>query len=123
MKCCNRRRSQPALRVLVTPLTRALSSQPETMYPLFVYGPTGGGKSGVLADVLALLDAPCAFVDCVACTTPRALYETCLNRLHDHQPCAANHYGSWCVCESPAEFVHGLRQVIRTSPVRFDRRL
>ena len=37
--------------------------------PLFVYGPTGGGKSGVLSDVLASLDVPRAIVDCVACAT------------------------------------------------------
>ena len=76
--------------------------------PLFVYGPTGGGKSGVLSDVLASLDVPRAIVDCVACATPRALYETCLNQLHDHRPCAANNYSSWCSCENPAQFVQGM---------------
>ena len=79
--------------------------------PLFVYGPTGGGKSGVLSDVLASLDVPRAIVDCVACATPRALYETCLNQLHDHRPCEANNYSSWCSCENPAQFVQGVREV------------
>ena len=79
--------------------------------PLFVYGPTGGGKSGVLSDVLASLDVPRAIVDCVACATPRALYETCLNQLHDHRPCEANNYSSWCSCENPAQFVQGVRDV------------
>ena len=76
--------------------------------PLFVYGPTGGGKSGVLSHVLAALDVPRAIVDCVACATPRALYETCLNQLHDHRPCEANNYSSWCSCENPAQFVQGV---------------
>ena len=85
--------------------------QPERSLPLFVYGPTGGGKSGVLSDVLASLDVPRAIVDCVACATPRALYETCLNQLHDHRPCEANNYSSWCSCENPAQFVQGVRDV------------
>ena len=71
----------------------------------------GGGKSGVLSDVLASLDVPRAIVDCVACATPRALYETCLNQLHDHRPCEANNYSSWCSCENPAQFVQGVREV------------
>ena len=91
--------------------TRGLCAQPERSMPLFVYGPTGGGKSGVLSDVLASLDVPRAIVDCVACATPRALYETCLNQLHDHRPCEANNYSSWCSCENPAQFVQGVRDV------------
>ena len=98
-----------ACRAKLTP--SAAHAQPERSLPLFVYGPTGGGKSGVLSDVLASLDVPRAIVDCVACATPRALYETCLNQLHEHQPCEANHYSSWCVCENPAQFVQGVRDV------------
>ena len=63
------KRRPPRAELTPPPLTRA---QPERSMPLFVYGPTGGGKSSVLSDVLASLDVPRAIVDCVACATPRA---------------------------------------------------
>lgn len=65
----------------------------------------------MLADVLTTLEVPHATIDCVACTTPRAVYETCLNQLHGHRPSAANGYASLYTCEHPAMFVDGLQRL------------
>ena len=86
--------------------------QPGVSPPLFIHGPSGTGKSGVTRGVLELLSLPCAIIDCMACCSPRLVFETALNQLHGHQPCAANGYVGWSPCDSIASFVAGLQEAI-----------
>ena len=58
----------------VARLFRLLRDEELAPGSLFVHGPSGGGKSGIVKDVLAALAVPHAVVDCVGCSTPRALW-------------------------------------------------
>jgi len=89
-----------------------LLREPELGLPLFVHGPSGCGKSSVVRGVLDTLGLPFAAVDCTASCTARLLFETALNKLHRHQPCAANGYVSWSPCDSNAVFVAGIQEAL-----------
>jgi origin recognition complex subunit 5 len=86
--------------------------QPDLSLPLYVYGPSGGGKSGVVRGVLDALGTRHAVLDCVTCCTARSLFEAALSQFHRHVPRAANSYVSWSACDSPAAFVAGLQEVV-----------
>ena len=96
----------------VARLFRLLRDEELAPGSLFVHGPSGGGKSGIVKDVLAALAVPHAVVDCVGCSTPRALYESALNQLHGHRLSASNGYANWATCEREAAFAAALRDVL-----------
>ena len=96
----------------VARLFRLLRDEELAPGSLFVHGPSGGGKSGIVKDVLAALAVPHAIVDCVGCSTPRALYESALNQLHGHRLSASNGYANWATCEREAAFAAALRDVL-----------
>ena len=80
--------------------------------PLYLYGPSGGGKSGVVRGVLDALGARHAILDCVTCCTPRSLFESALTQLNRHVPRASNGYSGWSPCDSAGAFVAGLQEAI-----------
>ncbi|KAL1522573.1 hypothetical protein AB1Y20_017558 [Prymnesium parvum] len=88
-----------------------LLEDPELCLPLLVHGPSGGGKTAVLHDVLQHFQIPAAYIDCISNPTDRGLYTATLNQLAQHTPCAANHYTNWSQCDTPAGFIAGLRQL------------
>lgn len=89
-----------------------LLEEPDLALPTFVYGPSGGGKSGVLRAVLQALGARHAILDCVTCSTARSLFESALTQLHRHVPSASNGYTGWAPCDSAPAFVAGLQQAV-----------
>ena len=95
---------------LLSLFSRAL--QPELGFPIYVYGPSGGGKSAVVRGVIDALGARHAILDCITYCTPRSFFESVLTQLHGHTPRASNGYVGWSACESPAAFIAGLQEAI-----------
>jgi len=87
-------------------------TQPRLAAPLYVYGPSGGGKSGVVCGVLDALGARHAILDCVTCCNPRSVFESALTQLNRHVPRASNGYTGWSPCDSEGAFVAGLQEAI-----------
>lgn len=88
------------------------ASQPDLALPLYVFGPSGGGKSGVIRGMLRALGARHAVLDCVSCGSSRTLFESALTQLNAHVPRASNGYAGWSPCDSAAAFVAGLQQAV-----------
>lgn len=86
-------------------------TQSEVCLPLLLHGPSGSGKTLVLRDVLEQLKVPTAHIDCVISPGERSIYESALNQLASHIPCAGNNYTNWSHCDTLAVFVAGLRQL------------
>ena len=90
-----------------------LLAEPLLALPLYIHGPSGCGKSAVLRAALEHLKIPTAYVDCVACPTAQALFDSALNQLAGHRPSSSNGYASWAPpCDSIGAFVAGLRRLV-----------
>ncbi|XP_038104064.1 origin recognition complex subunit 5 [Culex quinquefasciatus] len=87
---------------------------------VYLYGHTSTGKSSILQAFLPLLDSSTtptswAILSAIECYTNKILFETILNRLTGHVPCAANAYASLASVDSMKDFV---AQLARLSPSR-----
>eukprot|EP00058_Branchiostoma_floridae_P011778 XP_002597266.1 hypothetical protein BRAFLDRAFT_260887 [Branchiostoma floridae] len=79
---------------------------------VFLYGPTGSGKSHVISSILNTLKLPHALVNCVECYTSRLLYDHILNQVALVTPAPDNDYTNYSRCDNMNDFVKTLRTVI-----------
>lgn len=79
---------------------------------VYLYGHTSTGKSAILREFLPHLnDTKYAFLNAIECYTNKILFETILNRLADHVPCADNGYTSVATVDCMRDFVAQLQSM------------
>uniref|UniRef100_A0A1Q3EWP7 Origin recognition complex subunit 5 n=1 Tax=Culex tarsalis TaxID=7177 RepID=A0A1Q3EWP7_CULTA len=80
---------------------------------VYLYGHTSTGKSSILQAFLPLLEATTkhAILNAIECYTNKILFETILNRLEGHVPCAANGYRSLTSVDCMKDFVAQLQRL------------
>jgi origin recognition complex subunit 5 len=83
--------------------------------PIFISGNSSTGKSSLIRDMLETLSLPHAYICCVECGSQKLIFESVLNQLHGHRPCAQNNFSNFTKCLDLPSFIEHLQGLRRRS--------